>query len=57
MSFQRLYPPPAFVIIKWYRQLDSNFTAGIGVVALPNTRENTGFINKPHYKPIGTIRL
>ena len=38
MSFQRLYPPPAFVIITWYLPLDSNCTWGNGVSGLLKAR-------------------
>ena len=38
MSFQRLYPPPAFVIITWYLPFDNSCTSGFGVFGLPNTR-------------------
>ncbi|MCK7491008.1 MAG: hypothetical protein MZW92_03865 [Comamonadaceae bacterium] len=34
MSFQRLYPPPAFVIITWYLPFDSSCTSGMGVSGL-----------------------
>ena len=37
-SFQRLYPPPAFVTITWYRPFDNNCTSGIGVFGLLKTR-------------------
>ena len=36
--FQRLYPPPAFVTITWYRPFDSNCSSGIGESGLLKTR-------------------
>ena len=45
MSFQRLYPPPAFVIITWYLPFDSSCTSGTGVSGVPN--ERTGISATP----------
>ncbi len=37
-SFQRLYPPPAFVTITWYLPFDSNCTSGVAVSGVLKTR-------------------